>query len=72
MRQKIQSANEQQSVRQVARRAGRMADQVERLRYLRSAVTMGIVTSWPHWMAVWLVAAAVIAVVVVLVLWTKS
>ena len=49
-----------------------MADQVERLRYLRSAVTVGIVTSWPHWTAVWLVAAAVIAVAVALVLWIKS
>ena len=70
MRLKIQSAN-QQSIRQVVNLAGRMADQVERLRYLRSTVTVGPRTLRTHAMAVWIVTAAVFAVVVAWVLWSK-
>jgi hypothetical protein len=71
MRLKIQSANKQ-SIRQVAKLAGRMADQVDRLRYLRGMVTVGPGMPWLHAMAVWIVAAAVCAVAVALVLWSKS
>jgi hypothetical protein len=70
MRQKIRSVNKQ-SIRQVVKLAGRMADKIDRLRYLRGTVTVGPGTPCLHAMAVWIVAAAVCAMVVALVLWTK-
>jgi hypothetical protein len=71
MRLKIQSANKQ-PIRQVVKLAGRMADQVDRLRYLRGTVTVAPGTPRLHAKAVWIVAVVVCAVVVALVLWSKS
>jgi len=76
MRPVIQLADGQ-SVPQVLKQAGRMADQVDRLRYLRSAVTVcpgrprGI-DQWLDGLAVWIIAAAATAVGFALVLWRIS
>jgi hypothetical protein len=71
-RPKIQSENSQ-TVRQVVRRAGMLADKVERLRYLRGAVSLVPGALWPHRTALWIIASVVFAAVgVALVLWSKS
>jgi len=65
------------SVPQVVKQASRMADQVDRLRYLRGAVTVGPgrprgIHQWLDGMAVWIIAAAATAVGFALVLWRIS
>ena len=73
MRLRIQSGD-REPVRLVLKRAGRMADQVERLRYLRSTVTIGPEKPGTRlWRgAMWIVGAVLGVVGVVLALWRNS